>query len=266
MNPLLALERRSVRVAGVDIHAVTRAEAAELIVKSNRPSSADRARLVVTPNVNHIRLLRSDPAFASAYREAWLRVADGAPLVALSRLVGTPVPMRVAGSDLLFDVCSAASTAGRSVYFFGGKPGVAQLAVDAAQERWPSLKIAGSMSPSMDFGQASSEVADAVEQINVARPDIVFVCLGAPKQEKFAHAFAADFDADIVIAAGAGIDFLAGTVRRAPQAVQAMGLEWAWRIVQEPRRLARRYLRDAMTFLPIVVFEVLKSRIRLWRR
>ena len=234
-----------VRVADVEVHPVTAAQAVDLVAALAR---SPEPALVVTPNVDHVVLLREDVQFAAAYRSARLRLCDGMPLVALSRLCGQPLPGRVTGADLFLHVCARAAADGLRVFVAGGMPDVLADGIAEMRRRFPDLTISGH-SPPLDF-EGTAEDDDLRRRIASARPHVVMVCLGAPRAEVWASEQQHRFPA-VYLCVGAAIDFAAGARRRAPRWVQRSGLEWLYRLGQEPGRLWRRYLVRDARFLPI---------------
>jgi N-acetylglucosaminyldiphosphoundecaprenol N-acetyl-beta-D-mannosaminyltransferase len=210
---------------------------------------------VVTPNVDHVVRLRRDAAFRRAYEGAAFVVADGMPLVWASRLLGRPLKGRVTGADLLPALCAVAAARGYSVFLLGGGDGVAPRAAAALLARFPGLRIAGTHTPPPGFGDAPGPVEAALDAVARARPDILFVGLGAPKQELWVHAHWDRIAATVAVCCGAAIDFAAGARSRAPGWVQHAGVEWLWRLLHEPKRLWRRYLVDDVAFLGIFLRE-----------
>jgi N-acetylglucosaminyldiphosphoundecaprenol N-acetyl-beta-D-mannosaminyltransferase len=201
---------------------------------------------VVTPNVDHLVLYRESEAFRTACDEASLRLADGMPIVWASRLLGRPLRARVAGSDLFPALCAMAARDGHRVFLLGGAAGVAERAATRLAARFPGLRVAGAYAPSDRF-EPEGEAADAaVRAVNSARPALLFVALGTPKQELWVHHHWSRLDATAVLCCGAAFDFVAGIQIRAPGWMQRAGLEWLWRLAHDPARLWRRYLvRDA---------------------
>lgn len=237
---------------GTAFHAITREQAVDRVGELARHPPA----LVVTPNVDHIVLLQRDSAFRNAYAAASLRVCDGAPLLVLSRLCRRPLPGRVTGADLMSDVCELAAQDGLRVFIAGGAPDVLRQGISKLEERYPGLLISG-YSPPLAF-EGTAEDLVLQREIRTADPDIVMVCLGAPRAEIWAaeqqHAHPA-----VYLCVGAGIDFAAGAKRRAPEALQRLGLEWLYRLTQEPGRLWRRYLVRDAAFLPLAARELWRS-------
>ena len=244
-----------VRLFGTRFHAVTHDQACEIIC--GWFGSTDNAcRVVVTPNVDHIVRMRTNPAQLAAYESASLVVADGWPLVAVSRLLRSPLPERVAGSDLVPALLGQwAGPRPLRVFLLGAAPGVAEIAADNIAARFPSVEVGGTYSPPLGFEQLPAENEQIIHEVNAVRPDLVVVGFGAPKQEIWLHDYAKRLHAKVAIAAGGTIDFLAGKQRRAPLWMRRVGLEWLHRLASDPRRLAGRYLVDAWVFPQLVLKE-----------
>jgi N-acetylglucosaminyldiphosphoundecaprenol N-acetyl-beta-D-mannosaminyltransferase len=188
-----------------------------------------------------------------AYDDAALVLADGMPLVWASQLLRRRLPERVAGADLVPALLSAAAeNGGLRVFLLGAAPGVARRASREVVRRWPAVDVVGHYSPPLGFETDPAEKAAILARIAEARPDVLVVGLGAPKQELWVHAHRHDICASVALCAGAAIDFLAGNKSRAPLWMRTIGLEWLHRLATEPRRLFRRYLRDAWYFPQLV--------------
>lgn len=198
-----------------------------------------------TPNTNALVRAVADPATRARIVDADLSLADGAPVVAIARLLGVPLPGRAAGADLFEALRARPAVAGRRlrVFFFGGREGAAEKAAAALNAGGGGVEAVGHYNPG--FGDvASMSRPDIIDAINAARPDFILVSLGAAKGEAWiAHNLNA-LDAPVVAHLGAVVDFVAGTIRRAPRWVSSAGLEWLWRIKEE-RSLMSRYLADA---------------------
>lgn len=249
-----------VSLVDIDVHPVTQRQAVQLVARFAEEGGPS---LVVTPNVDHVVQLRRDPRLRAAYRSARLRVCDGAPLVWLARLCGQPVPERVAGADLFVDVCGEAARRELKVFVVGGAPDVLARGMAAMQRRFPDLQLDGH-SPPMRF-EGTEHDAEAQRRLAAADPDIVMVCLGAPRAEIWAAQQQQRHPA-VYLCVGAAIDFAAGARSRAPERLQRLGLEWLYRLAQEPGRLWRRYLVQDSVFLLISVRELLRCRMRPGRR
>jgi N-acetylglucosaminyldiphosphoundecaprenol N-acetyl-beta-D-mannosaminyltransferase len=203
---------------------------------------------IVTVNVDHLRRYGRDRELARMCAEAELRVADGVPLLWAARLCGAPFPDRVAGSDLVWLLAERAARDGRSLYLLGGEPGAAEAAARRLCERWPALRIAGCSSPRLAASPAPAEIAGVARALEAAAPDLVYVALGAPKQERWIHALRPRLPRAWWIGVGISLSFIGGDVARAPLWMQRSGLEWVHRLAQEPGRLARRYLAEDLPF------------------
>lgn len=245
---------------GVEIDAVTNAEAAGLLLRWAKEPLTGGCRYVVTPNVNHVVRLSDDLAFRQAYENAALVVADGWPLVASSKLLGRPLPERVAGSDLVPAVLAEGlEDRPLRAFLLGGKPGVPERAAERIAERWPHVEVVGALSPSFEFVEDQAEQDRVIDAINAVEPDFLVVGLGAPKQERWLSDNYQRLAARTAVAGGATIDFLAGEQTRAPRWVQAASLEWVFRIGTNPRRLAGRYLHDGLRFPLILARQALSQ-------
>ena len=232
-------------VADVAVDIVTEGEAVELVVSA---ALDGRGGLIVTPNVDHLRQIAGGSWLGSVYAEADLVVADGMPLVWASRLLGEPLPERVAGADLLLSLTEAAAGNGLSIYLLGGTPGAAEEAAERFSQRWPDLKIAGTACPPFGFERRPGGVDEVCERIAAAAPDIVFTALGAPKQDYLNLQLRRRYPSAWYLGVGAAVDMAAGNVRRAPEWAKRSGTEWLFRLAQEPGRMARRYLVEDTPF------------------
>jgi N-acetylglucosaminyldiphosphoundecaprenol N-acetyl-beta-D-mannosaminyltransferase len=202
---------------------------------------------VVTPNVDHIVLAETDPELRRAYHEAALSLADGQPVVWMSQLLGQPVPVKISGADFIWDLLAAAEREEWGVFFVGATPSVSQEAIRRIQERFPRIHLAGADTATWRADIAETvRTNDLLERIRNTGARIIIVALGCPKQERWMLRHAAALRPAVAIGLGGSLDFAAGAVRRAPAWISMCGLEWLFRLVQEPRRLAYRYLvRDA---------------------
>jgi N-acetylglucosaminyldiphosphoundecaprenol N-acetyl-beta-D-mannosaminyltransferase len=251
-------ERRTVRLFGMTVDVLTMRETVDVVLGWTRAARGPSCRFVVTPNVDHAVIFQSNEQLRAAYAAASLVLADGAPVVVASRLLRRGLPERVPGSDLapaLFErVAAEFSDNGRSlrVFLLGAGPGVAVRAAASIATRWPGVEVVGTLSPPLGFERDAAENERILAAIAAVQPDLLLVGFGAPKQELWTHAHAGRIEAKAALCIGATIDFLAGEKRRAPRWMRRLGMEWLHRLSTEPRRLARRYLRDAWIFPRLV--------------
>ncbi|HQQ63411.1 MAG TPA: WecB/TagA/CpsF family glycosyltransferase [Pseudomonadales bacterium] len=236
---------KTCRMFGLDFLAVNGQEATGLIAEA----AEDKQRcLVITPNVDHIVTVMQQPEIQNIYRNTKLLFADGMPLVWLSRILpGSKLPARVTGADLIESVSSACAQRKLTMALIGGKPGVASSAAAVLERRYPGLRVVGTYSPPFGFEQDESESDKIVGLCHDWKPDIVCLAFGAPKQELWASKYLAKLPPAPLLCFGAAIDFVAGEYQRAPLWMQKSGLEWLWRLSQDPVRMFKRYfLRDSM--------------------
>lgn len=207
--------------------------------------------VVVTPNTDHLVRARRNPEIAAVYEQATLSLPDGVPLVWMARLLGLPVREKVSGSDLLLPLLRTAAAAGAPVYFLGARPETCRKAAAQALAALPGLRIVGSSSPMVDLNGDQTAVLEALDEARRLGARLVVVALGCPKQELTMARHAWRVPQATFVGLGASLDFLAGDVRRAPGWLSAAGLEWLYRLCQEPRRLWRRYLVDSLGAAPV---------------
>ena len=223
----------------------------EALVAIDGLVTAGRGGVVVTPNVDHLVRLASDATFREVYDRADLFLPDGMPLLWAARLLGTPLPEKVSGSDLVLPLARLAAERGWRVYLLGGAPGAGEAAADRMR-REHGTDVVGVDAPMVtEHGDAAAERA-IVERIRAARPHLVLVAFGAPKQERLCARIRDAVQPAVLICIGVSLSFVAGHIRRAPAWMSRVGLEWVYRLAQEPRRLWRRYLVDDRQFVGIV--------------
>jgi N-acetylglucosaminyldiphosphoundecaprenol N-acetyl-beta-D-mannosaminyltransferase len=212
--------------------------------------AAQRGGAVYTPNVDHVVMADRLPDFAAAYARADLSLCDGQPLRWTSRLLGLSLPERVAGADVFLPLMRLAGRRGWRVYLLGGGPGVVERGAERLA-REEGVTIAGVAAPRIGLAAGSDEDA-LVARIAATRPDLIVTCLGAPKGELWIDRVRDRLRPAVAIQLGASLDFYLGLVRRAPAWMQRVGLEWLHRLLQEPRRLAHRYLARGPGFALIL--------------
>lgn len=220
----------------------------------------ESASYVVTANVDHVVRVRRRPELMPLYSGADLVVADGMPLIWASKLLGKPLPERVAGSDLFPALCGRAADCGLSVFLFGGAPGTADRAAEVMQGRYPQLRLAGTYCPDYGFEHDADKSQEAVDAVRASQPDLLFVGLGSPKQEQWILQHKDVCGARCSIGVGISFSFACGEVHRAPRWMQRIGLEWFHRLCQEPGRLWKRYLVDDSYFATLVLREFLRKK------
>jgi N-acetylglucosaminyldiphosphoundecaprenol N-acetyl-beta-D-mannosaminyltransferase len=207
-----------------------------------------RGGWVITANLEILRQIKTNPEMRAFAKAADLVVADGMPLVWASKLAGDRQLHRVAGSSLIYPLAEMSTRAERSVFFLGGEPGAADRTAEVLSERYPGFRVAGTLCPPFGFEEDPRELEAIRQALHGAKPDIVLVCLGAPKQEQLISLLKDEFPATWFLGLGISLGFVSGQVRRAPEGMQKLGLEWVHRMAQEPRRLGRRYLVDGLPF------------------
>ncbi|MGE5612398.1 MAG: WecB/TagA/CpsF family glycosyltransferase [Bacillota bacterium] len=243
---------------GIPLHAVTEMQAVQYVLDQ---LEVGQGGWVITPNLDHLRRLSHDQGFKQLYSQASLIVADGMPLVWASRLQGTPLPERVAGSNLINSLSRAAAKRDRSVYLLGGDPGTAEKAADILRERYRNLRIAGTHCPPVGFDSNENQMEGLICRLDQADPDIVYVALGSPKQEWLIGRLRGHLPRAWWLGIGISFSFLSGHVRRAPRWMQRTGLEWLHRLSQEPRRLAKRYLLYGLPFAGSLLIDAAINRL-----
>lgn len=218
-----------------------------------------RHSYILTCNVDHVIKLRKDDEFRKVYSDAGAVVADGMPIIWASKLLKKPLKQKVSGSDLFTWLGEAFEDRGYRLFFLGAADGIPEKAMRNLQALYPNMNIVGCYSPSYGFENNEEENRHIVRLLQEARPDIVFVGVGAPKQEKWIYRYYETYRAPISIGVGATFDFLSGNVKRAPKLMQKTGFEWFWRLFQEPKRLWRRYLIEDSQFLVLLFKEIFKQ-------
>jgi N-acetylglucosaminyldiphosphoundecaprenol N-acetyl-beta-D-mannosaminyltransferase len=256
---------RRVRVFGVKIDPLYMTDAIDRLLMWARDCDR-RCRYVVTPNADHVVLVQEHEGLQQAYADADLVLVDGMPVLLAAKLLRRGIPERVAGSDLVPALFSAASlrfsaksetvsTEALRIYLLGAAPGVAERAAANIERRWSGVHVVGCHSPGIGFEKRPEENAAILSRVAAAEPDVLIVGLGAPKQELWVHAHRDRIAAPVALCVGATIDFLAGERKRAPRWMRRIGLEWLHRMASEPRRLATRYCRDAVRLPGLVLRE-----------
>lgn len=196
----------------------------------------------VTPNVDHIVQLEHDDELYEIYKNADLILTDGKPLLWIAKWYGTPIKEKISGSDLFPLLCKMAAQKGYTMFFLGAAEGIAAKAAKNLMKRYAGLNIVGTYSPPFGFEKDNAEIQKMINMIKKAHPHILIVGLGCPKQEKFIFRYREQLGVPISLGLGASLDFEAGNIKRAPKWMADHGLEWLFRITQDPKRMAKRYL------------------------
>ena len=234
-----------VNVLGVGISVLNLRTALAAIAAAVRER---RKGYICVTGVHGVMEAQADPAFKQILNAAFLCTPDGMPMVWAGKLAGHREMGRVYGPDLMLAVCAWSETSGAKHFFYGGADGVAERLAQKLREKFPKLQVAGTFTPPFRALNAVEETSLAA-QIAAAAPDIFWVGLSTPKQEKFMAEFLPRLDATLMVGVGAAFDFHSGRVRQAPRWMQRGGLEWLYRLGCEPRRLAGRYLRNNPRFV-----------------
>ncbi len=242
---------------GIPVDQLDSAEVLERIFELASTPCNGACRILATLNVDFIVNALSfgphscKPGLLEVLREAELVTPDGMPLVLLSRLLGCPLPERVAGADLVPMIAQRAAASGKKLYFLGGEPEATNRAAELLTARFPGLKIVGVDTPVVKLDETEETTAQNTaicDRINAAAPDLLLVAFGNPKQELWLGSNATRLKIPAAIGVGGSFNFLCGKVKRAPRWVQISGLEWIYRIIQEPKRLWKRYLLGFLVF------------------
>ncbi len=212
----------------------------------------EKGEYVVTPNVDHIVQLEKDKELKAVYDNASLILTDGKPLLWIAKWYGTPIKEKISGSDLFPLLCERSAQKGYKMFFLGAKEGVAAKAAANLMKRYEGLNVVDTYSPPFGFESNQLEINKIKNMITKSKPDILIVGLGCPKQEKFMYHYCKELDVPISFGLGASFDFEAGNIKRAPKWMANHGLEWLFRITQDPKRMAKRYLVDDVKILGLI--------------
>lgn len=235
-----------VRLLGCPLDAV---EMDEAVARCEAAIGSGEYLQQVSVNAAKIVSMADDAALREMVAESGLVTADGQSVVWAGRLLGVPLPERVAGIDLMQRLLAAADRNGHRVYILGARREILEIALERLHERYPALTVAGAR----DGYYEEAEVGEVCEEIRAARADILFVAMSSPRKEHFLGSNGASLGVGFAMGVGGSIDVIAGITRRAPRLLQRLGLEWAYRLAQEPRRLASRYLRTNLRFAWMVL-------------
>lgn len=207
---------------------------------------------VVAVNTDVAVKMENDDYLRKITDEANLTLVDGKPLVWISKWHKHPVKAKISGSDLVPELCKVAAEKGYTIFLLGGREGVADTAKQKLEEAFLGIRIVGTYSPPFLFESDAVELERINRIISNVCPDILIVCFGCPKQEKWVYENYKKYNGTVSICAGATLDFLAGNVKRAPAWMSEHGLEWLYRFLQEPRRMFRRYFVEDIKILKMI--------------
>jgi len=241
------------------IIALTQREVEDLVANDMREG---RGGWMVTANLDHLRRMHQDFALRAHVATSDLIVADGMPLVWASRIAGTPLPERIAGSDLIYTLSERAASERAGVFLLGGKDGAPAKAAEALKARYSDLTVTGTLCPEFGFEGDARRLEQVIETVVRAKPALVFVALGFPKQDRLIPLLRARHPDAWYVGVGASVDFVAGFVERSPGWMQKTGTEWLHRMAREPRRLADRYLRQGLPFAARLGVWAFRERFR----
>lgn len=225
----------------------------ETLQAINQLIQESKSAYVVTPNVDHIVQLETNRELQEVYKNASLILTDGKPLLWIAKWYGTPIKEKISGSDLFPLLCNMAAAKGYKMFFLGAAEGVAKKAAENLAVKYKGLQVVGTYSPPFGFENNKNEMDKIKNMIKASKPDILIVGLGCPKQEKFMYNHCKELGVPISLGLGASFDFEAGNIKRAPRWMANHGLEWLFRITQDPRRMAKRYLVNDRKILGLAI-------------
>jgi N-acetylglucosaminyldiphosphoundecaprenol N-acetyl-beta-D-mannosaminyltransferase len=258
LHPPLGMTRKLVPLGPLAVDRITTSRALARIDGLIRHG---RGGFVVTPNVDHIVLANQLPRLREAYKKASLSLADGQPLLWMSRALGRPIPEKISGSDFIYTLAAHAVARDYGVFLYGASEAVSAKAAEVLTERFPGLRIVGRDTTAWP----NAHPERVVQKIKDSGAQIVIVALGCPKQEAWMLQHSSDIRPAMAFGLGGSLDFVAGKVKRAPRWMSRSGLEWSYRLAREPRRMAHRYLVRDRKIVPLFL-GMLATRLRGPRR
>lgn len=254
MNRAADIER--VNVLGIGLSTIN----LDLALKAIAKALAEKTRgYICVTGVHGVMEAQSDPKLRDILNHAFLNTPDGIPMVWVGKLRGFKAMNRVYGPDLILLVAEFTQAKGYTHFLYGGADGVADKLKAELEKRFPGIRIVGTYTPPFRPLNASEEM-ELIQRVNGLKPDIIWVGLSTPKQEKFMAQFSSKLDATLMFGVGAAFDFHTGRVRQAPRWMQRSGLEWFFRLCTEPRRLWKRYLSNNPRFLWRILLQFLGLR------
>ncbi|MCM3630338.1 WecB/TagA/CpsF family glycosyltransferase [Paenibacillus glycanilyticus] len=254
------MESNKVELFGVAFDNLTMTAALEevdklVVINRNNNTSS----FIVTPNVDHLVNLNKDRLFKEVYEKASLRFVDGMPIVLLSKLFKKPLKEKISGADLTPKLIEMAYHKKYKVFIFGSKPGVAEAVANKYSKNYDNQIQISTYSPPFGFEKQEDELKKCLGIINEFKPDILLVSLGSPKGELFISQNLKILNVPVCMQVGAAIDFMAGTVKRAPLWMQKVGLEWFYRFLMEPKRMFKRYFVNDVYFFRLIIDEMFRK-------
>jgi N-acetylglucosaminyldiphosphoundecaprenol N-acetyl-beta-D-mannosaminyltransferase len=253
----------TIPLLGLDFAAISEQETVNYVLEG---IAEGRGGWICPANLDVLRQWRQSAEVRELMSRADLVVADGMPLIWAGALQGSRLPERVAGSTLVHSLTEAAAEAGASVFLLGGNPGTADAALRRLAERSPKLRRAGTLSPPFGFEHQAEWLHGIEQTLHEAAPDIIYVGLGFPKQERLIVELRERFPKAWFVSCGVSFSFVAGEIKRAPRALQRLGLEWLHRLAQEPQRLYSRYLVQGIPFMFALLWSALLVRLTALER
>lgn len=247
-----------VRIQGLPFASLGMKEVVSYVAKQ---LSDMRGGWIVTPNLDILRRWSYHREFRDLVKPTSIFTADGMSIIWLSKLLGTPLPERVAGSDLFLEICDVCAQNDWSVFFLGGNPGAADGAKLEMEKRFPGLRVVGVHCPPFGFEHNDFMIKEIIDKLSVSQPRFVFVGLGCPKQEELIAKLRPIFPSTWWAGIGITFSFVCGDVHRAPMWMRSMGFEWLHRLIQEPTRLFHRYIINDGPFLMRAGFSCIVQRL-----
>lgn len=235
----------------------------ETLAEIDRLIQTNKNAYVVTPNVDHIVQLERGGELVDAYKNANLILTDGQPLIWISKWYGTPIKEKVSGADLFPLLCQMAGEKGYTMFFLGAAEGVAAKAANNLTKKYKGLNVVGTYSPPFGFEKDECEMLKIEKMIRDVHPHILIVGLGCPKQELFILHNRDKLAVPVSLGLGGSLDFESGNVKRAPKIISDHGFEWLFRMTQDPKRLAKRYLVDDRKIFELVLKYRRKTNARV---
>ncbi|MHB8637155.1 MAG: WecB/TagA/CpsF family glycosyltransferase [Fimbriimonadaceae bacterium] len=245
-------------IFGVPFSAVGEQEAADYVMACGKVGVGG---VVLAANTDVVRICAAQPEVRGYFERATIVTPDGMPIMWAARLQGQPLVVRLPTSNLIQTATASAAAEGISVYFLGGNEGVAEAAADHYRKLYPHLKVAGTYCPPFGFEKSAEEMGKIRAALHGSKPNLVFVGLGVPKQERLIELLRSELPGTWFMATGISFSYAAGELKQAPRWLQGFGLEWLFRLCQEPRRLFKRYILQDLPFL----FPLFASAIRTRR-